>query len=613
MAIIATLKATENGYNGGAHSIASIPLNKLIAWDGNVRKTGASEGLSELSASIAAHGVLQSLVVRKTNRGKYAVVAGRRRFLALTALAEGGTIASDAPVPCRVIPCSADATEISLTENVVRAPMHPADQFEAFRELIDGGSTPADIAARFGISEVAVKKRLKLARVSPVIFEAYRAGELSLEQVQAFTVSDDHTAQERVFSELSDWSEDPDDIRSALTRDEISATDKRARLVTVTAYEEAGGAVTRDLFAEGDEGIFLLDSSLLDRLAMEKLEAAVESVRAEGWKWVEAHPEFDYEARSQFERRHPESLPLSEEAAAEQKQLSEEYHALFEVMEEDDEESQARLDAIESRINELEDTERAFTPDTLAIAGAVVTIGREGEIDVVRGLVRPEDAPQECTAKKSASSEGKPAISASLIQSLTEQKAAAIGASLAEHPDIALAAVVHALARGVFHTHGNDSSLQIAGKVTHMRESGKGAEAMDQSHSHWSSQIPGDDVALWPWCLSQERDVLLKLLAYCAGRTVNAVQAKQDSPDCRRLTHANALGSALGLDMRDWFTPTADNFFSRVSRTEILSAISEAKGAPAKRSWDKLRKSELATLAEREIAGTGWLPQPLKA
>ena len=106
---------------------------------------------------------------------------------------------------------------------------------------------------------------------------------------------------------------------------------------------------------------------------------------------------------------------------------------------------------------------------------------------------------------------------------------------------------------------------------------------------------------------------MLKLLAYCASRTVNAVQAKQDRPDCGRILHANALAAALGLDMTDWFTPTAENFFSRVSRTEILSALSEAKGTPAKRSWDKLKKSELATIAEREIAGTGWLPQTLKA
>jgi ParB family chromosome partitioning protein len=200
--------------SGDAHPISWVPLDKLVPWDGNVRKTGATQDLDQLTASIAAHGVLQSLVVRKTNRGKYAVVAGRRRLLALSALADGGRIEADAPVPCRVLARSADATEISLTENVVRTAMHPADQFEAFRTLIDAGSSVTDVAARFGVAESVARMRLKLGRVSPPVLAAYRGGDLSLEQVQAFAISDDHAAQERTLAELSQYgSFDADDIR----------------------------------------------------------------------------------------------------------------------------------------------------------------------------------------------------------------------------------------------------------------------------------------------------------------------------------------------------------------------------------------------------------------
>jgi single stranded DNA-binding protein len=275
MAIVATLNEAENRHAPSAYSIASIPLNKLVRWDGNVRKTNAADGIEQLAANIAGVGLLQSLVVRKTNRGKYAIIAGRRRFRALSLLAEAGTIAPDAPVPCRIVPGAADPTEIGLSENVMRAPMHPADQFEAFRALIDDGSSPADIAARFGISETAVKQRLKLARVSPVVFEAYRAVDLDLEQVQAFAVSDDTQAQERIFKEVGSNTH-PSSIRRALTQGEIMATDKRVRFVTFAAYEEAGGAVRRDLLAEGDDGVFILDAELLDRLAREKLEAEAE-------------------------------------------------------------------------------------------------------------------------------------------------------------------------------------------------------------------------------------------------------------------------------------------------------------------------------------------------
>src|SRR5579871_5989939 len=111
----------------------SIPLNKLVLWSGNVRKTaGADTTLAELAASIAAHGLLQSLVVRNGKKGKFAVVAGGRRLMALQQLAESGRIKADYAVPCQVVADDADATEISLAENAVRENMHPADEFEAF-------------------------------------------------------------------------------------------------------------------------------------------------------------------------------------------------------------------------------------------------------------------------------------------------------------------------------------------------------------------------------------------------------------------------------------------------------------------------------------------------
>jgi ParB family chromosome partitioning protein len=590
-------------------TIAFIALNKLTPWSGNVRKTGASDGIEELRASIAAHGVLQSLVVRKNSKGKFAVVAGRRRYLALSALAEQGAITADALVPCRIVSRNADAAEISLTENVVRAPMHPADQFEAFRDLVDRGSSVADVAARFGVSEGAVKKRLTLGRVSPSILAAYKGGDLTLEQVQAFAVTDNIAAQEQVFVQVGQWSDDPDHIRRALTQGDIPATDKRARFVTVGAYEQEGGALKRDLFTEGDAGIFLLDADLLDRLAREKLEAVAAGLRGEGWKWVEAHPDFDYDARDGYLRRRPEPLPLSEEEAAEESSLQREYESIYNTLEDDDEEASARLDAIEARIAQIEERPGAFTPETLALAGAVVTLGRNGEPEIIRGLVRPEDA-QEGDAPAGARRE-RPELSASLVESLTEHRTAAIAAALSSRPDIALATVVHALAGSVFLSRARKGSVRIFAELTHLREDGKGSDMLRDAQERWGDQIPDRPEALWEWCLAQDQSTLLSLLAFCAARAVDAIQTKQ--ADSERLAHAGALAKALELDMAQWFTPTGANFFSRVSRPVIVAAITQAKAIPAKRSWEKMKKSELAHLAEREIAGTGWLPQPLRA
>jgi len=79
--------------------------------------------------------------------------------------------------------------------------------------------------------------------------------------------------------------------------------------------------------------------------------------------------------------------------------------------------------------------------------------------------------------------------------------------------------------------------------------------------------------------------------------------------------HRNHEAKSIGqlkLDMTVWFTPTADNYFSKVGKPQILQAIQEAKGQPHAPALEKLKKGELAKEAERLLAGTGWLPKPLR-
>ncbi len=601
----------------------SIALNKLTAWEGNVRKTASDAGIDELAASIAAHGLLQSLVVRKAARGKHAVVAGRRRLMALETLAKDGRIEADMPVPCQVIDGDTDASEISLAENVMREAMHPADEFEAFRDLADKGLPAADIAARFGVTETVVAKRLKLANVSPLILKTYRQGDISLQHVMAFAVSDDHAAQEHVLENLSEYNDDPSDIRGALTEDEISATDKRVKFVTLKAYEKAGGIVRRDLFSRDDEdGVFILNPELLDDLAAKKLEKSAKAVRAEGWKWVEIHPHFDYEGRSQFQRRHPEPVPLPAPEEAELEALKREYEAMLEQDSDSDDEN-PRFTEVCERIDALEDRERVYTPEVLAFAGAVVSIGSDGKADIHRGLVRPGDMPKKSAKPESSgdaetAGETEPAFSlpASLTETLTTHRSAALAATLANSPDVALAAVVHQLAGELFHgrSHGGSClELDASSGFIDKAEGSKAFAEIERLRENWGERIPGDPETFWAWCLEQHRDILLELLAFCAACSVNAVRHKTDRPDCDRLVHADVLAQSVALDMKAWFTPDAGNYFSRISKAGIIQALQEAKGTPPAPAWHGMKKSELATLAQREIAGSGWLPELLRS
>jgi ParB family transcriptional regulator, chromosome partitioning protein len=129
------------------------------------------------------------------------------------------------------------------------------------------------------------------------------------------------------------------------------------------------------------------------------------------------------------------------------------------------------------------------------------------------------------------------------------------------------------------------------------------------SHS-WVRQFPTTAGDLWQWCLDQDQETLLQLLAYCAARSLNAVKSKVDA-DRDRLQHSNALAMALRIDMTAWFTPTAENFFGRVSKSQIAECLKEA-GKPLSGEAMNLKKADLVALAEREIRGTGWLPEPTR-
>ena len=93
--------------------------------------------------------------------------------------------------------------EISLAENVVRVPMHPADQVVAFSKLVQAGQSVAAIAARFGTSERVVEQRLRLGNAAPELLDACRADQIDLEVLKAFAVTTDRERQMAVWEQVS--------------------------------------------------------------------------------------------------------------------------------------------------------------------------------------------------------------------------------------------------------------------------------------------------------------------------------------------------------------------------------------------------------------------------
>lgn len=627
-------------------TVQSIPLDKLEASPANVRRDRQAAALEELAASIAAHGLLQMPVVRpKLNSegaptGRYLVDVGESRRQALRLLAKRKVIKRNEPIACAVR-TDGEGVEISLAENVVRVPMHPADQFAAFARLHrDQGLGPKEIAARFGITTMVVRQRLKLAAVGGGLMQRYRDGELTLEQLMAFAITDDHDLQEQVWSALG-WDKSPAAIRRRLMASHVDARDRRVRLIGLAAYEAAGGTVLRDLFSTEDDG-WVADSTLLDRLVMERLEKAAESVRGEGWQWVEVMIDYPYARVQGMHRVHPEQVPLTEEAQARHDALCarlDELAAAFGDDEPSDEEA-SELTAIDDELDALLARQRVFPPEDLARAGALVSLDVDGGIRIDRGWLEPEatlavasdpsgeseDAhgagepkPDEPSAAAEDGHSRRP-LPEKLVTELTTGRTLALQACLASRPDVAVLAVTHALAVRILYgaAHDTDSCLVLKPETSLPQAAldavgeSRAARAMAEERERWAACLPQTAADLWPWLLGQDEAVRHGLMAYCVARTIDAV-CRPWEHGSGRLVHAARLAEALGLDMTAWWAPTRDTYLGRVAKAQILDAVREAVSLQAAENIAGMKKEPMALRAQELLAGTGWLPEILRS
>lgn len=633
-----------------------IPFNKLVLSQANVRRVKAGVSIEELAEDIALRTLLQSLTVRAitdadgVETGMFEVPVGGRRFRALELLVKQKRLAKTAPIPC-VIRTDGLGAEDSLAENVQRAPLHPLDQFRAFLTLREAGLSDEDIAARFFVAPVVVKQRLRLVTVSPKLLDLYAEDQITLEQLMAFSITADQARQEQVWEGLSRaYNREPYYIRKLLTEGAVRASDKRAQFVGIAAYEAAGGVLQRDLF-EHDDGGWLQDPALLDRLVAAKLQGEADAFRAEGWKWIEAAPDFPYGHAHALRRLAGEAVALTEEEQASRDALQAEYDQLVDLHAGPDDlpdEVARRLGEIETAMAALDNRPLCYDPAEIGRAGVYVSIDSEGNLRVERGYVRPEDepAPEPDPAPDSdgdtpADPDQPPAATLvagssanvvevpdeddiirplpdRLVTELTAHRTLALRDALAKAPDTAFLAVLHVFCLRTFYRHGSESCLEIEAKSATFASQAPGladsasAKAIDARHQTWTGQLPQDASDLWDALTAFDGDSQAALFAHCASLSVNALYEPWNRRP-RSLAHADRLVRAVGLDMAaaGW-TPTVDTYLGRVTKARILEAVREAKGEAAAQMINHLRKPDMAREAERLLDGSGWLPEPLR-
>jgi ParB family chromosome partitioning protein len=632
-------------------SSRDIPFNELVLSQANVRRIKAGVSIEELAEDIARRTLLQSLTVRPVldaegaPTGMFEIPAGGRRYRALERLVRQKRLAKTAPVPC-VIREDGLAEEDSLAENIQRAPLHPLDQFRAFQALREKGQAEEEIAAAFFVSVAVVRQRLRLAAVSPRLLEVYAEDGLTLDQLMAFTVNPDHERQEQVFEALTrSHAKEPYQIRRLLTEGAVRASDRRAQFVG-PAYEDAGGLVMRDLF-QGDDGGWLQDPVLLDRLVAERLDREIVVIQAEGWKWVEASVSLPYGHTYGLRRLSGEAADPSDEEVAARDALKAEYENLEETwaeVEELPEAVDARLGEIETALEALQKRPVTYASEEVARAGVFITIDASGALHVERGFVRPEDEPPrpapaepdtdavsaadgddaappdgaEPAAEAPEPDEGLRPIPDRLVAELTAHRTLALRDALAVDPHVAFTAALHALALKLFYRFGSDTCLELDVKSAAFNAQAPGladtasARSIDARHQAWAVHLPKEPGELWDALRAWDEDSRQTLFAHCVAVSVNAtIEPYNRRP--RAIAHADQLAQAVGLDMAaaGW-TPTAENYLARVTKARILLALREAKDAATASRLEPFKKDAMAIEAEQILAGSGWLPEPLR-
>jgi len=596
--------------------LREVAFADLIAPDEINARAGVSsrKSIQGLAAAIEAKGIINPLVVRPADGGKFEVADGRRRFKAMQLLVREKKMKKKDLVPVIVRnEDDAEALETSLMANTEREDMHPVEQHSTFARLIERGRTEADIAATYGLDPRTVKQRLALGKLAPAIREAWQAGKIDAEAAQTFTMHDNHEVQVAAFDRLKRGRHiiDRHSIRRELASERVPASEVPPAVLE--KYLSAGGTITESLF---DDERFVDDGALIRKLRIEANQQRIAEAHAwlkgQGWGWVAAATDLPTEWRWQWERIRVEFSVSAEELEA-QRQIEAQIETQIET-----EENHAAVEELEAKLARLELQAEIdqFTPEMRARSGAVIEVQAwNGQVGIAIGLVRPSadgtaDLESVITAKEAAAVTPQPAgddvplesepetgplISTALLRDITAaQTGAACAALVNGHGHLALCVAVAALAAN---SYGSPAKIQITHEAALPREIGADFNTVLER----LVTLPLADV--------------LEHFTKQVAQSLNLEAFNNQAPREPAEALVAALDGELYLrEMRERFA--IDDYFKRAHRDLIVNAIGEMEEAgitgPIPDDAIDWKKSALGEFAAKHARTSGWLPVELR-
>lgn len=572
-------------------TIEQVPFADLYISPLNPRSVVNPDSIAALAKNIRQLGLIQNLAGLRDEAGKVGIVAGGRRLRALELLQDDPRFAS---VAVKIAPDQATAEVWASTENHHREQPHPADEIREYGGMADRGIPVPSIAVAFGVTEAHVYRRLKLAGLPAQVLDALKANEITLSNAAAFTVSEDEKHSLEVLEQVRGNGYSDHQIKQMLKPDSIRSSDRRAVFVGQEDYKAAGGRIVTDLFAEQT---YLDDPAILADLFTEKLEAAAAAKKAEGWKWAEALTAsyvgyYDIEDRK-LERSRPEQGELTEDQAARYDELAELAEA--DALEAEDEAELATLQGIMDGV---------YTDKHKAVSGVLVHVENDGTLHVTEGLVRREDRADAIAAgilresMHGTNDAPKSPISQKLREDLNHAAQGARQHALLRDPELVLDLLAYQLSHSL---HWQDPIGLSPTEVPNFPSTGAEGYALDDRlTSNPPREMYGKDLAKSFRAFRKKgtehsRSELIRFLAS---------QYRGGSAEMSAL-----VDKETQVSIREVWTPTAANFFSRVGGPYLnelwRDLLDLSEDHPTATSFAKLKKAEKVAKLEALFTDVG--------
>lgn len=597
-------------------------LDRLVKSPHQARKRQhPASHIRGLADSISGVGLLQNLVGHFMTDGQIGIAAGGGRLEALQLLSSENRWPQDQNISVLIVPEDL-AKAVSLTENGKRLDMHPAEQIEGFSDLSAEGKTPAQIAGLLGYSSRHVERSLKLAALAPSVLTLLAEDVITLDHCQALIMAETHERQEQVWSAAkSAFSGTPPAsyLRRLITEGETQiAGNSRFAFIGRDEYLAAGGEIRIDLFSEDGEGF--ADPVMIETLLFKKLGDMAQQLAAdEGWTWGEGRlSEVKHWGDDARQYRLYDVKVKAQYTDAQQERLSQ-LEAIFETGTEDERRSAGlEYQAVQNA------AEVSAWRDHPHEDRGVVVFFYEGKPCVQRGVYRIPEEEQAAEAARKSEEEVRnkaPAkeidgIPATLVKALSCERTLAVQASLCTQADISVSLMVWHLCRSVFsgrHGRNDPSRVQLNNMVWQTcsgslsGENGKAYAFLMAEKKRWQEQLPKSWDKNFDWLLGWSAEQRSALLGFLAALSIDGVQERLYGKT--ESSELDLLERVMKFDLRQWWVPGAENYFSRTGKAQISSDLTSAGFADRATEAQGMKKKDAALMAENVLQETTWLPE----